>query len=127
MDKWEYQNKQCYLENRVVREPCKQRTACNMYPQKWKDPWKVGYHNLLGVSRFLERSFQGKLVEKKKMKFLLVICLSETYAPTVVPTDPGLVSRWGGTESFLLQGKVWIFWEGHKILSGRFFQILCSF
>ena len=28
MDKWEYQNKPCYLENRVVREPCKQRTAC---------------------------------------------------------------------------------------------------
>ena len=28
LDKWEYQNKPCYLENRVVREPCKQRTAC---------------------------------------------------------------------------------------------------
>ena len=28
MDKWEYQNKLCYLENRVVRESCKQRTAC---------------------------------------------------------------------------------------------------
>ena len=28
MDKWEYQNKPCYLENHVVREPCKQRTAC---------------------------------------------------------------------------------------------------
>ena len=28
MDKWEYQNKPCYLENRVAREPCKQRTAC---------------------------------------------------------------------------------------------------
>ena len=28
MDKWEYQIKQWYLENRVVREPCKQRTAC---------------------------------------------------------------------------------------------------
>ena len=28
MDKWEYQNKPCYLENRVVREPCKWRTAC---------------------------------------------------------------------------------------------------
>ena len=27
MDKWEYQNKPCYLEDRVVREPCKQRTA----------------------------------------------------------------------------------------------------
>ena len=26
----EYQNKLCYLENRVVREPCKQRTACIM-------------------------------------------------------------------------------------------------
>ena len=23
-----YQNKPCYLENCVVREPCKQRTAC---------------------------------------------------------------------------------------------------
>ena len=23
-----YQNKPCYLENRVVREPCKRRTAC---------------------------------------------------------------------------------------------------
>ena len=28
MDKWEYQNKPCYLENRVVRELCKWRTAC---------------------------------------------------------------------------------------------------
>ena len=28
MDKWEYQKKPCYLENRVIREPCKQRTAC---------------------------------------------------------------------------------------------------
>ena len=28
MDKYEYQNKPCYLENRVVRETCKQRTAC---------------------------------------------------------------------------------------------------
>ena len=28
MVKWEYQNKRCYLENCVVREPCKQRTAC---------------------------------------------------------------------------------------------------
>ena len=28
MDKWEYQDKPCYLENHVVREPCKQRTAC---------------------------------------------------------------------------------------------------
>ena len=25
-----YQNKPCYLENRVVREPCKQRTACTL-------------------------------------------------------------------------------------------------
>ena len=29
MDKWKYQNKPCYLENRVVREPCAQKTACN--------------------------------------------------------------------------------------------------
>ena len=28
MDKWEYQNKPCYLENRAISEPCKQRTAC---------------------------------------------------------------------------------------------------
>ena len=28
MDKWEYQSNLCYLENRFVREPCKQRTAC---------------------------------------------------------------------------------------------------
>ena len=28
------------------------------------------------------------------------------YAPTVLPTDPGLVSRLGGTESFLLQGNI---------------------
>ena len=28
MDKWQYQNKLCYLENRVVRELCKHRTAC---------------------------------------------------------------------------------------------------
>ena len=28
MDRWEYQNKLCYSENRIVREPCKQRTAC---------------------------------------------------------------------------------------------------
>ena len=28
MDKWEYQNKPCYLENRVVTESCKQRTVC---------------------------------------------------------------------------------------------------
>ena len=28
MDKGEYQNEPCSLENRVVREPCKQRTAC---------------------------------------------------------------------------------------------------
>ena len=28
MDKGEYQNKPCYLENHVVREPCKWRTAC---------------------------------------------------------------------------------------------------
>ena len=27
MKKWEYQNKPCYLENRVVREPCKQSTS----------------------------------------------------------------------------------------------------
>ena len=25
MDKWKYQNKPCYLENCVVKEPCKQR------------------------------------------------------------------------------------------------------
>ena len=42
----------------------------------------------------------------KKMKFLLAFCLSKTYAATVVPTDPGLVSRLGGTESFLLQGNI---------------------
>ena len=28
MVKWEYKNKPCYLENSVVREPCKRRTAC---------------------------------------------------------------------------------------------------
>ena len=28
MDKLEYQNKPRYLENHLVREPCKQRTAC---------------------------------------------------------------------------------------------------
>ena len=28
MDRLEYENKQCYLENPVVREACKQRTAC---------------------------------------------------------------------------------------------------
>ena len=28
MNKWEYQIKPCYLEDLVVREPCKQRTAC---------------------------------------------------------------------------------------------------
>ena len=31
MDKWDYQNKPRYLENRVVREPCKQRTACTYF------------------------------------------------------------------------------------------------
>ena len=31
MDKWEYQNKPCCLENRV-RELCKRRTACIWYP-----------------------------------------------------------------------------------------------
>ena len=29
MDKWEYQNKPCHLENSVVRELCKRRTACS--------------------------------------------------------------------------------------------------
>ena len=28
MDKLEYQKKPYYLENHVVREPCKQKTAC---------------------------------------------------------------------------------------------------
>ena len=28
MDKQEYYHKRCYLENRVVREPCKRRSAC---------------------------------------------------------------------------------------------------
>ena len=28
MDKLEYQNKQCYLEEHVVRKLCKRRTAC---------------------------------------------------------------------------------------------------
>ena len=28
MGKWEYQNKPCYLQNCVVRELCKRRTAC---------------------------------------------------------------------------------------------------
>ena len=26
-----FYQKPCYLENRVVREPCKQRTACTRY------------------------------------------------------------------------------------------------
>ena len=30
MNKWEYQNKPYYLENRVVWEPCKRRTACTL-------------------------------------------------------------------------------------------------
>ena len=37
MDKREYQNKPCYLENCVVREPCKQRTACIMEIQCWTE------------------------------------------------------------------------------------------
>ena len=35
MDKCEFQDKPCYLENRVVREPCKQRTACIYGDKKW--------------------------------------------------------------------------------------------
>ena len=35
MEKWEYQNKSCYLENCVVREPCKQRTACLKMVSIW--------------------------------------------------------------------------------------------
>ena len=31
MDKWEYQNKPSYLENRVIREPFKRRTACTCF------------------------------------------------------------------------------------------------
>ena len=34
MDKWEYQNKPCYLENCVVREPCKRRAACSRLATK---------------------------------------------------------------------------------------------
>ena len=34
MDKWEYQNKPCCLENCVVRELCKRRTACT-----WEKSW----------------------------------------------------------------------------------------
>ena len=33
MDKWEYQNKPCYLENRVVREPCKRKTDFWSWPK----------------------------------------------------------------------------------------------
>ena len=32
MDKWEYLNKPCYLENHVVRELCKRRTNCTSTP-----------------------------------------------------------------------------------------------
>ena len=31
MDKWEYQNKPCYLENRAVSELCKWMTACTCF------------------------------------------------------------------------------------------------
>ena len=51
MDKWDYQNKPCYLENRVVRELCKRRTACitffnvlswNCTQRSFKYPGQVG-------------------------------------------------------------------------------------
>ena len=34
MDKWEYQDKPCYLENSVVREPSKRKTACILIASK---------------------------------------------------------------------------------------------
>ena len=37
MDKCEFKDKPCYLDNRVVREPCKQRTACIKYCETY---WK---------------------------------------------------------------------------------------
>ena len=36
MDKWEYQNKPCYLENSNVKEPCKRKTACIFFAQRSK-------------------------------------------------------------------------------------------
>ena len=45
----EYQNKPCYLENRVVKEQCKQRTACiynALFSQK-------NNHRTKGIHTFL--------------------------------------------------------------------------
>ena len=48
MDKWEYQNKMCYLENRVVREPYKQGTACIRKLAKIKDHVRTIANKILG-------------------------------------------------------------------------------
>ena len=59
---WKYQNKPCYLENRVVREPCKRRTAC--IANRSNMPRKVHTHhdclNLLKyvVGQILELTFK---------------------------------------------------------------------
>ena len=55
MDKWEYQNKPCYLENRVVREPCKRRTACIRWESHLLGScgvWNMIVHNWLNFSDF---------------------------------------------------------------------------
>ena len=61
MDKREYQNKRCYLENCVVREQCKQRTAyiytvssmmsfacqsLNIADKSWEACYQLGKHDL---------------------------------------------------------------------------------
>ena len=60
MDKWEYQNRSCHLENRVVRERCKQRTACTN-----KKSW-----NFMSGSANFEKERGGKEDESCCMLFL---------------------------------------------------------
>ena len=45
----EYQNKPCYLENPVVREPCQQRTACRRLQKNRTDFTEKNYMNQYSV------------------------------------------------------------------------------
>ena len=66
--------KPCYLENRVVREPCKRRSACIL---KFRWTFKADYY---GWNNEMEEKFKAYLIE-----YLRFFCKIETDMSVKVP------------------------------------------
>ena len=136
MDKWEYQNKPCYLENRVVREPCKQRTACTLDPKNNKLFFRCIIPSIIEIFAILVFEFLFNIWSLLKIPNLSSITYRSTKIIEDIPFNAFLlhvagtveVHKWSTVMSCYMRGN---FNKGltkifKMVTIGRFYSMLCT-